>query len=183
MHLPTFWCDGESSFCIVKFGENWGTKHGLSCKPVTSIYGMDPEARANQQSPPAWWAHRVGRRYWESQHTPYTPYEGRPSTARADCPISFSRDPLFACFRPGHWSRRPCCRFPLRRATPIPSFNCSTRLADHPNSNYISVCVNVIFDKINRNYPLTNIDAGIPHVCLRPGRLRYACISHMAPTN
>jgi 3'-5' exoribonuclease 1 len=30
MHLPTFWCDGESSFCIVKFGENWGTKHDLN---------------------------------------------------------------------------------------------------------------------------------------------------------
>jgi hypothetical protein len=24
MHLPTFWCDGESSFCIVKFGERIG---------------------------------------------------------------------------------------------------------------------------------------------------------------
>jgi hypothetical protein len=29
MHLPTFWCDGESSFCIVEFGENWETKQGL----------------------------------------------------------------------------------------------------------------------------------------------------------
>jgi hypothetical protein len=30
MHLPIFWCDGESSFCIGKFGENWGTKQGAT---------------------------------------------------------------------------------------------------------------------------------------------------------
>jgi hypothetical protein len=28
MHLPTFWCDGESPFYIVKIGENLGTKQG-----------------------------------------------------------------------------------------------------------------------------------------------------------
>jgi hypothetical protein len=32
MHLPTFWCDGESSFCIVKFRDGVGTKQGLSLK-------------------------------------------------------------------------------------------------------------------------------------------------------
>jgi hypothetical protein len=35
MHLPTFWCDGESSFCIVKFGENRKTKQG-PCSLQTS---------------------------------------------------------------------------------------------------------------------------------------------------
>jgi hypothetical protein len=28
MHLSIFWCDRKSSFCIVKFGENWETKQG-----------------------------------------------------------------------------------------------------------------------------------------------------------
>jgi hypothetical protein len=29
MHLPAFWYDEESSFCIVKFGENLGSKQDL----------------------------------------------------------------------------------------------------------------------------------------------------------
>jgi hypothetical protein len=30
MYLPIFWCDRESSFCIVKFRENWRTIQGRS---------------------------------------------------------------------------------------------------------------------------------------------------------
>jgi cyclin D1/2/4 len=31
MHLPTFRCDGESSFCIVKFGENRRNAYLMCC--------------------------------------------------------------------------------------------------------------------------------------------------------
>jgi hypothetical protein len=38
MHLPAFLCDGESYFCIVKFGENLGSKQAPDPKYFPKFY-------------------------------------------------------------------------------------------------------------------------------------------------